>query len=107
MARIVFYRYADDVEAALVYENRRIESGPNQTCKWYSPDRYESGADARRFLSLSYTPTHRIGPIPADDLPDFDHTDLQGVLPNFGQPGGGLQAATTKTFYLFDITRIP
>jgi len=107
VARLGFYRYTDDSEAAIIQEQGCIESAPNGTCKWYTPNRFESGIEAQRYLALAYTPTHRIGPIPADELPDFDHASLRLVAPSFGQPGGGLEAATTQPHYLFTITPIP
>lgn len=107
MAQVMFYRYTDHVEAALIHQYNKIELGPNQTCKWYTPDRYDTGADAQRFLAMHYTPTYRIGPIPSDELPDFDHSQLRVVGAANGQPGGGLEASTTKTMYLYDITAIP
>ena len=107
MAQVMFYRYTDDVEAALIRQNHRIEPSPNQTCKWYTPDRYDTGAEAQRFLAMSYTPTYRVGPMPSDELPDFDHTTLTVEGAAYGQPGGGLEAGTTKTMYLIDITAIP
>ena len=107
MAHLAYYRYTDDTEAAIIQEHSRIERAPHQTCKWYTPNRFESGEDARRFLALAYTPTYRIGPIPEDELPDFDHAPLRLVGPNFGQPGGALEAATTQSFYLFSVTPIP
>lgn len=107
MAQVMLYRYTDSGEAAAIQRDQRIEPGPGKICKWYTPDRYDVGADAEKFLALAYTPTHRIGPIPSDDLPDFDHVPLRVVGAANGQPGGGLEAATTQTMYLFDITSIP
>lgn len=55
---------------------------------------------------MDYLPTYRVGPIPSDELPDFDDTPLSVVEAAYGESGGGLQAATTQTKYLFDITAI-
>jgi hypothetical protein len=107
VAQLTFYRYTDAKEAAIIQEQGRIDRAPHQTCKWYSPNRFESGEEARRYLALAYTPTYRIGPIPQDELPDFDHAPLRVIGPNFGMPGGGLEAATTQPFYLFSMTPLP
>jgi hypothetical protein len=107
MAQVVLYRYTDDVEAAIIHNDHKIAPAPGSLCKWYTPDRYDTGADAQRFLALSYRPSHRIGPIPSDELPDPDHASLRTAAPAHGQPGGGLELPTTKTMYLFNITGIP
>jgi len=67
---------------------------------------YDTGADAQRFLAMSYTPTYRVGPIPSDQV-DLDSPALRVVGAAHGQPGGGLEGATTKIVYLFDIARLP
>ena len=107
MAQLAFYRYTDDNEAAIIQQQGRIERALHQTCKWYTPNRFESGEEAQRYLALAYTPTYRIGPIPEDELPDFDHASLRLVAPNFVMPGGALEAATTQSFYLFTVTPLP
>jgi hypothetical protein len=107
VAQLTFYRYTDDYEAAIIQEQARIDRAPHQTCKWYSPNRFESGVEAQRYLALGYTPTHRIGPVPQDEMPDFDHAALRLTGPNFGEPGGALEAATTQPLYLFTTTAIP
>ena len=60
MSQLMFYRYTDDFEADLIKETCCIEPAPNGTYKYYTPDRYETGVDAKKYLSLTYTPTHRI-----------------------------------------------
>lgn len=106
MAQVMFYRYTDDTEAEEIKKSNRIEPAPNQTCKWFTPDRYDTGAEAQRFLAIRYTPTCRVGPIPSDELPDFDHIPLRVVAPAHRQPGGGLEAATTQIVHLFSVTRL-
>ena len=69
----MFYRYTDDTEVGEIKKNNRIGPAPNQTCKWFTPDRYDTGEEAQKFLAMRYIPTHRVGPIPSDELPDFDH----------------------------------
>ena len=68
VAQLGFYRYADDREAATIRGQNIIEPAPGQRLKRYTPDRYETGVDTRTFLALSYTPTHRIGPLPESEL---------------------------------------
>ncbi len=106
MAQLGFYKYADDYETNLIRQDRSIAPAPWQTCEWLSPDRYNSAADAQQYLSLQYRPTQRIGPIP-DDLLDFDYVPLRSVGQKSGQPGGGLEAATTQTIHLFSMTPLP
>jgi len=107
MPQIQFYRYADETEAENIERTGMIAPRPGQACKWYTPNRFDSGADARRFLALPYTSTRRIGPIPESDIPPFDHAPLRVVGVAYRQPGGGLEAATTQPLYLFTIARIP
>jgi len=59
----MYYRYVDSFEANLIRHNKTIEPGP-RACVWFIPDRYETGADAQKYLAMAYTPTERIGPIP-------------------------------------------
>lgn len=106
MAQMVFYRYVDDSEEAVIRTEGRIAPATGSVCKWYTPDRYDSGLEAQRHLALRYAPTYRVGPIPSDELPDFDHVQLRVAAPAFGQPGGGLEVATTRTHYLFVISRL-
>jgi hypothetical protein len=101
----MFYRYTDQYEADLIERTRRIEPAPGQTCKYYTPHRYDTGVDAQKYLAMAYTPTHRVGPIPEDELPQL-HIPLRVVGAAYGQPGGGLEVATTDTIYLFNITPI-
>lgn len=104
MAQVLFYRYADGLETGLIQQDQCIKPKPNSNVKYLSPDRYDTAADAQQFLALPYTPTHRIGPIPEDELPDTVQLTLVGPANN--QPGGGLEAFVTKEIYLFSITRL-
>ena len=106
MSQVVFYRYVDDVEEAVIRAMGMIAPAPSSLSKWYTPDRYDTGLEAQQYLALRNTPTYRIGPIPSDEIPDPDHVQLRVVAPAFGQPGGGLEVATTKTHYLFEIRRL-
>jgi len=103
VAELGFYRYVDNVEARIIQEVRRLAPTPGRDCKWYSPNRFESAEEALRYLALAYLPTFRVGPIPERELPEFDYAPLRVVSPAWGQPGGGIEAATTQVFYLFDI----
>jgi hypothetical protein len=104
---VQFYRYTDDFEAILIDRTGIIQPAPGQQCKWYTPNRYDTGDEAQRYLALTYKPTYRIGPISDADLPPFDYASLKVVDIAFGQPGGGLEAATTQPAFLFKIARLP
>lgn len=106
MAQLMWYRYVDDYEANLIRPNNLIEPGP-RLCVWYTPDRHETGAEARKSLAMAYTPTHRVGPIPEDNLPILDHQLPRIVGPANREPGGGIEAATSWPLYLFDIAPLP
>jgi len=73
MPQLMFYRYVDDYEANLIRQNHRIEPASHQTCKYYTPDLYNTGDEAQEFLALWYKPTHRVGSI-SMDVSDCDHT---------------------------------
>ncbi len=103
---IFYFRYADAIEAGLIMLERRIAPGPGQTCKFFTPNRFDKATDAQRYLALSYLPQYRIGPIREDEVPDFDRVPLRFVSPANGQPGGGQEAATSETVYLFNCSRL-
>ena len=42
-----FYHYTDATEAAIIQQTSTIVPAPWQTCKWYTPNRYDNGADAQ------------------------------------------------------------
>src|SRR5713101_7658254 len=106
MAQVKFYRYIDATEHKLIIKNNVIAPAPGQPCKYYTPDRYDIASDAQRFLAMSYLPAYRIGPIPSDEVPDFDYIQLRPVAPANGQPVGGTEAATTQTLYLFEFRQL-
>jgi hypothetical protein len=102
MANEKFYRYVDANEKNRIMRQKVITRGPGQTVKYYTPDRYDRAADARRYLSLHYAPQFRIGPISEDEI-DFDYIQSPRIVaPANGQPGGGREVATTQTLFLFD-----
>lgn len=97
-----FYRYLGPAEAYAVQTSKIIMtlSGTGRT--WYTPDRYLTRSDAKRYLALPTLPSHRAGPYPEDELPVWAVT-LQPVQPAFGEPGGGWEAATDGSLYIFDV----
>ena len=101
MAQVFFYRYVGPQEANDIAQRHVIKSGSGIT--WFTPNRYDAAATAQRDLALQAIPTHRVGPIPADELPDLDATSLRPVAPAFGFPGGGVEGATTVETHLFGI----
>ena len=106
MGQIYFYRYVSEPEYRSIMANRVIVSWTGRT--YFTPDRYQSAAEAQRKLALGDLPAYRIGPVPADELPDFDEVKLQTVRPDpiLGLPGGGVEAATTQITSLFNPVRL-
>lgn len=101
MAQVEFYRYIDDFEAALIIRTKKLEGRGGVT--WYTPGMHDLADDAQKYLAMSYRPTHRVGPIPADEMPPFD-IPLRPVAPANNQSGGGVEARTDKPKRLFDIS---
>jgi hypothetical protein len=93
LIQLLFYRYVGKAEAESIDNTGVIQSRSGVT--WFTPDLYDSVEEAQRMLALPDRPSHRVGPIPVDELPDFDHCSLQFVHPAGPHPGGGLEAATT------------
>lgn len=102
MAEIEFYRYLSDAEKDFIIEKRRIKSTAASGLTWYTTERYEDNNEAQRMLALLHSPRYRIGPIPADQMPDLQ-VRQRPVGPKFGQPGGGVEAATLGEVRLFSI----
>jgi hypothetical protein len=100
-----YYRYLGPAEAHAVQTSKIIItlSGTGRT--WYTPDRYLTRSDAKRYLALPTIPSHRVGPYPEDELPNWVVT-LQRVQPAFGEPGGGWEAATDDPLYLFEVAAL-
>src|SRR6266487_6026018 len=94
--QVLYYRYADAIEAGLIMLERKIAPAPGQNYKFYTTDFYDRATDAQRYLALSYLPKYRIGPIPEDEIPTFQ-IQPRIVSPTNGQPGGGREAATMHT----------
>jgi len=104
MAQVQFYRYVGQAEADSIVQTGVIKSSSGIT--WFTPDFYESVQEAQEKLALPQIPTHRVGPVPADEMPDFDHCPIRPVRPRYGQPGGGVEAATTGEVKLFRIASL-
>jgi hypothetical protein len=101
----LYYRYVSDAEKEFIEQNRMILSKAGST--WFTPNRYETASDARRYLALPTTQPWMIGPIPADEMPDFDAAALRPVAPANGESGGGTECATSKPVYLYGVVRLP
>ena len=97
-----YYRYVGPAEAYAVETTRIVMTLSGLGITWYTPDRYLSRIDAQRFLALPGVSTHRLGPYPEDELPPFT-VGLRRVQPNFGQPGGGWEAATERPVFVFGV----
>ena len=100
----LYYRYVSDAEKEFIEQNRMIRSAAGST--WFTTIRFESAADAQRYLALPSPQPWRIGPIPADEMPDFDTVPLRPVASYNGQPGGGTECATSKPVYLYQMARL-
>ncbi len=100
-----FYRYiSHPLEKRQIIESRVIRSAnPFSFGTWYTPNRYDNARAAQQFLSLPDEPTNRIGPIENYKIPNFNIVPLRLVAPAYGQPGGGLEACTSYTIYLFGL----
>lgn len=68
---------------------------------WFTPTRFEDPVDAQRLLALQRTPQFRVGPIPADEMPDFDVCGPRRIQPAYGQPGGAVEVCTTMPVFIF------
>lgn len=102
---VVFYRYISyQPEVDQIINERKVQSTNPKTqyATWYAPTRYDDSKKAQRELSLKNEPTHRVGPIPSDKMPDFE-IGLRPVAPAFGQPGGGIEACTKLPIWLFGL----
>jgi len=101
-----YYRYISyPLEVTQVVHERKVQSmNPKRGyATWYTPTRYDDPTKAQQELALSKPPTHRVGPIPAGEMRDFDIQQLPPVAPAFGQPGGGVEACTRSAVWLFGL----
>ena len=99
---LTFYRYISHPdEVKQVLEERRLQSMNPRTGRatWYTAVRYDNPLVAQRELALDRVPSHRIGPIPADQMPPFD-IGPRDTAPLGDRPGGGLEARTKWPVWL-------
>lgn len=95
-----FYRYVGSAEAFGIATTGIVQSlGP---ITWYTPNRYATRITAKRYLALPALPTHRVGPVPEDEMPVFT-SQLRRVQPGYGEPGGGWEAGATSPLYLLGL----
>ncbi|MGH8072346.1 MAG: hypothetical protein ACRERE_45355 [Candidatus Entotheonellia bacterium] len=97
-----YYHYIDDpAEVTQIKDDRRIQSmQPSANpLTWYTPTRYDNPSQAQQDLSMSKSPTHRVGGIPDAAMPTF-HVSLRLAPAAHGQPGGGVEAATRDIVWL-------
>lgn len=100
MAQTVYYRYVSRGEIQYIQANKHIMAKSGVT--YFTPDRYDDPRVAQSMLAMPNKPDYRIGPIPADEMPDFDVVGIQSVgVVDASRPGGGVEAATSATAYLF------
>ena len=99
MPQAGYYRYVSTAECQYIRDNKEINSLSGVT--YYTPDRYDDNSEAQRKLAMFSLPDYRIGPISADDMPDFDVVSLQPVgFVDPLKPGGGVEAATSRPVFL-------
>lgn len=102
MGQTVYYRYVSLVEAQNIHTKRLIRSRRGIT--YYTPDFYDDPNEAHAKLGLPDVPDCRVGPIPSDEMPDFDTVMLRPVdFVDWSRPGGGVEAATSREVRLFDV----
>ena len=103
MSQIGFYRFiAHPAELAQLHNERKVQTtNPYAHGKtWYTTTRYTDPVPAQEELALPHFPSHRIGPIPEDEMSTFDILP-RIVAPAFGQPGGGVEARVTGQVFVF------
>lgn len=102
MAVLGFYRYISDPgEITQWTQEHKIKTlNTMATGTWFTPTRYQTAAQARSELALPNLPTHRIGPIPAGEMPDVV-TGPRVSQPLFGQPGGGIEVLVSREVWVF------
>jgi hypothetical protein len=104
MAQDVYYRYfRHPNERDQLRRDRMVRtSNPNNGYKtWFTLSRFRDQAIAQQLLALNHVPDYRVGPIPADEMPDFDVHRQKIVQPVGNLPGGAIECCTTHPVYLF------
>ncbi|MDI6815515.1 MAG: hypothetical protein QMC90_05530 [Dehalococcoidales bacterium] len=102
MAQVMFYRYISHPGEVKQIRNERKIKSANPQGTWFTTVRYKDPDEAQRKLALSKAPTHRVGPISADEMPDFD-IPLRPVAPANNQPGGGVEARIKGEVWIFGL----
>jgi hypothetical protein len=100
---IRLYRYiSDPVEVNQITCERRVLSRNSATehLTWYTTERLDTPDMARHSLALPVAPTHRVGPIPCDDV-GLLQVPLRNAAPFGGHPGGALECASRSSVWLF------
>src|SRR5688572_27930302 len=97
-----YYRYVGPAEAYAVETSKVVMTFSATGRTWFTPDRYATRDEARMLLAMPAIPSHRVGPYPEDELPQWA-VPLRRVQPSFGQPGGGWEAATDEAAYVFGV----
>ena len=101
----LFYRYVGEQEKDFIEKNAMIKSKSSRGT-YFTTNRHSSAAEAQQELALSRPPEYRIGPIPADEMPDLDKVPLQPAGLYKRQSGGGVEGATTHPVYLYSVERL-
>jgi hypothetical protein len=110
MANDCWYRYVSPAERANIEATLQVASNSGTT--WYALQRLDTWGDVQRLLALDDpTRTDRIGGFYSDELPSFDAVPQRTVQPQklkngTWAPGGGTEAATTKTHHVFGFSKI-
>ena len=100
-----FYRMVSYQPEIDQIQDQRMIRSTNPTTRhatWFTTKRYDIPSDAQRELALRNPPTHRVGPIPADEMPDFE-IGPRPIAPLGGQPGRGVEVMTRQAVYLFGV----
>lgn len=106
------FRYISDAEMASIRVRAEVRSLSGYT--WFAcspPSFYQTAAEVRERLAVSDLREFSIGPIPADEAPEWDHVPPRTVAPQqladgTWVPGGGTEAATTQAFLPFNFRRL-
>ncbi len=104
MAVGAFYRYlSHPLEVDQVRVERKVQTtNPKAPGTWYTPTRYNDPQMAQQELALPRLPTHRIGPILDDQVPDIT-IGFRRVMPAFGYPGGGVEVLVKGPVWLLGL----
>ncbi len=97
-----FYRYVSTSEKNNIISSREIRSR-NRVGTYYTLNRFDDPTIAQQLLAIKKLPKHRVGPISRFVMPIFDVLPLRTVPPAHGYPGGGTEACTSSSLFLFGI----